>query len=251
MNCGIKKKYNLNNMIDKLETGVEKLLNAEVSDLSNIEFITSIISNIGLFQDLRKSPENPNISMYGNDVNYMMNKPKCGLWQTPIQLSKFVVELRDKNIKTYLDIGTLTGWTITFVAAYLSRFGLEYVDAYDIYPECNLDVQHVWKKYNLPINYIVAPYKKQLGLIKSEYDFIFIDGNHEYNYVRADYDRFKNMTTMLGFHDINDYWCTGVVKVWNEVKNENKSNSIIYEYIDHPNNFRLMGIGCIKILKTL
>jgi hypothetical protein len=62
-----------------------------------------------------------------------------------------------------------------------------------------------------------------------EIDFLFIDGNHDYEFARADYEnysRFVAFAGLIGFHDIFDMFDKvnkkgrggGVGKLWNELK---------------------------------
>ncbi len=49
------------------------------------------------------------------------------------------------------------------------------------------------------------------------YDFIFIDGSHQYENVKADFENYKHMTpSVIGFHDIN-HPEFGVRRLWNEI----------------------------------
>ncbi len=55
------------------------------------------------------------------------------------------------------------------------------------------------------------------------YDFIFIDGSHQYADVKADFENYKHMTSrVIGFHDIN-HPEFGVRKLWNEILQEQPS----------------------------
>ncbi len=48
------------------------------------------------------------------------------------------------------------------------------------------------------------------------YDLIFIDGSHQYRDVKADFENYRHMTTVIGFHDIN-HPNLGVKRLWNEI----------------------------------
>uniref|UniRef100_A0A6C0BEI3 Methyltransferase n=1 Tax=viral metagenome TaxID=1070528 RepID=A0A6C0BEI3_9ZZZZ len=232
--------------MDKLQEALIWISTANIDDLRNIDTLSYWIGHAGLFFDSRKSPHDPLVSIYGDDVKYMLDSTGKGMWQTPCQLSPFLITLSYKNIKTYLDIGTLTGWTITFIAAYLKRFGLEAVDAIDIDQFCNSETQDIWQQFEIPINYIVCKSSDIEKNISDMYDFIFIDGNHEYANVKEDFQRYGQRTCMMAFHDINDHFCTGVVRLWNEIKLVYRSTYSFTEFIDHPNKYMLMGIGLVE-----
>jgi len=73
-------------------------------------------------------------------------------------------------------------------------------------------------------------------------DLLFIDGDHEYEGVKADYNNYSNLVAKGGlivFHDIYNEKCD-VPKFWNEVK----QGKIIVE-IYNPHSSNHMGIGII------
>ena len=56
---------------------------------------------------------------------------------------------------------------------------------------------------------------------RAPFDFIFIDGDHNYDGVLADYKNYSPMGRIIGFHDINhppDSRAYGPTKLWNELK---------------------------------
>ncbi len=100
-------------------------------------------------------------------------------------------------------------------------------------------------------------YAKQI--IGSPVDFMFIDGDHSYEGVKADYINFKDVVKpggFIAFHDILDtpvHRSNGcyVAQFWNELK----ATGIEYwEFVDNneymcytaPNPSKSMGIGVIK-----
>lgn len=238
--------------MDRLTKTIEWLLNASISDITNKELLTRKIGDCGLFCDDRKSPEDSSKSIYGDDHIYKIqvnsnNKSDIehagGLWQTPMQLAEYLISCKDRGIETLLEIGTLTGFTSVIICAYLKRFHLKKYDTYDIYPVCKLD--NIFKKYNLPINYKVGSPNFIINDVDKYYDLVFIDGDHSYNGVKTDFNNFGKNCKFVCFHDINDYFCTGVVEFWKELK-LTYTNNTFYEFTMHPNNFRLMGIGIME-----
>lgn len=79
-------------------------------------------------------------------------------------------------------------------------------------------------------------------------DFAFIDGDHTYEGVKADFDMYKPLMRsggLMAFHDIvpdNQDPSCGVGQLWEELKSEYK----YWEFIDDPKQ-RVMGIGVIEI----
>jgi hypothetical protein len=234
--------------MQRLQETLEWLARAPTTDLKNKHTLMHWICHVGLFYDNRTSPHDALVSLYGSDAAYMLSSADhdMGIWQTPCQLAGFLIAISGKKIHTYLDIGTLTGWTTTIVAAYLKRFGLQHMDTLDVVCDCLPQAQYLWKEFDLPINYIVDVSGVFNGQLRQSYDFIFIDGNHEYEFVKRDFMTYRNKAKMLALHDINDYFCTGVVALWKEIQTEYKFEYNFYEFIDHPNGFKLMGIGFIE-----
>ena len=88
--------------------------------------------------------------------------------------------------------------------------------------------------------------KEQLEKILGEnkLDFIFIDGNHFYNYVKQDfeiYSKFMRKGGVVAFHDIAKNEEGTVDIYWNEIKNNYKHEELTL----HPNQEK--GIGVLYI----
>ena len=76
------------------------------------------------YEKVKIAYHNSSRCVYGNDVKYMMDEKKIGLWQIPLQISSYLIKLVSfGNINTLLEIGTCSGATTTVMAIYLQRFG--------------------------------------------------------------------------------------------------------------------------------
>ncbi len=233
----------------RLDATVRWMLGASKEELADVPLLADWIGRAGLACDRRTSPMDPNHSLYGDDVRYMLGAPdQGGSWQTPTQLAGFLALAATRGVRSYLDVGTYKGWTITLAAAYLKAFGLEHVDTYDVEAHCSPDLQALWRLHGLPISYHVS--RDVAGAIvpklRPAYDLVFIDGSHEYADVRADYERNKGAARILVFHDVIDHFCGGVVRLWRELREETRGHAMLSEFTTHPNGFDLMGIGVLE-----
>jgi Methyltransferase domain len=244
----------MEDLLQPLERTVAWLASATEQELRDEAVLADQIGRTGLFHETRPSPDDPSKTLYGDDARYMLpgdmaygpDDTRLGLWQTPTQLARFLIHASGRCIRLYLDIGTLSGWTVTVVVAYLRRFGLQRADTLDIFPYCHRATQELWARHGLPITYVRCEPHEIADRVDTWYDCVFIDGDHSYGSVRRDYETYKDRARMLVFHDINDAFCAGVVQLWTELKAETAGAAELFEFTAHPNGFRLMGIGCLE-----
>ena len=176
------------------------------------------------------------------------NKPykncKFGLWQIPRQLAETLIYLSDKNIKSFMEIGTYAGFTTLLIVSYLKRFSnfnkCISVDVFDLRPD---DIKDLFLKLNIEHKISTSSEFKN-----KKFDLCFIDGNHEYKWVKKDFLNVGVNSKFCMFHDINDRNCgkEAVPKFWNELKNNNKIS--YHEFLYHSQKNKIMGIGIIKML---
>lgn len=221
---------------------------ASMNQLTNEDWVTTQVGTVGLWFESRTHPDMPNLNMYGDDAVYMNKVERVGLWQVPRQLAQYLIRLKDCDIQHFLDIGTCSGATITVIAIYLLRFGLLSVQTIDVYRLLDTRLIEKWDELRLPIEYtLMSPSAKFTDVMKrSKYDVVFIDGNHEFAYVWDDYNRAKDISRWLTFHDINDVFCAGVVQAWVTIKDSGKYSDI-FEFTYHSHGLRLMGIGLLQL----
>ena len=234
-------------MHSRLRETLDWLSRASAEQLGDKAELADHIGRAGLFDDGRRAPQDPSQSLYGADARYALptRDNSMGLWQTPLQLAGFLIAVRDKGIRTYLDVGTFNGWTIAIVAAYLKRFGLQRVDSVDVFALCTQATRDLWREYDLPITYVLCPAHEILERVGAAYDFAFIDANHEYESVKRDFFAYAPLARMVGFHDIHDHHCPGVVRWWKELRAMHPE-CVFNEFTEHPNGWDLMGIGVVE-----
>lgn len=82
-------------------------------------------------------------------------------------------------------------------------------------------------------------------------DFIFIDADHNYQAVKADYEmylKYMNTNSIMAFHDIFKLhgFPIGAATFWNEIKS-NYKHLEIRDSINTPSNWESGGIGVLYI----
>jgi hypothetical protein len=219
----------------KLAVVLDRIAAADLEDLRRVHFVEALIQQIGLVNDKR--------NIYGNDELYMNNIPR-GLWQIPRQLAKLAVFLSSRKIESFLEIGTYTGHTFAFLMAYLVRFNPTLFGiTMDLY------------KHN-PVEHLLrGRFKAQFTIGRNQhfatrrFDFCFIDGDHSFDAVSADFNIVGRNSKICAFHDINDAIVEGwpgndggVPRFWQQLKT-NHTDWDFCEFTCHSRGDRVMGIG--------
>jgi cephalosporin hydroxylase len=168
------------------------------------------------------------------------------LWQYPNQLSKFSLMLSNIKVKSYMEIGCRFGGTFIFISEILKKNNTELKNyACDIISKS--DILEEYSKYS-NFNYLnISSQEKYFHDLCSEIkpEFVFIDGDHSYEGVKNDFSIFEHMseTKYITFHDISNDVCPGVVKMWQEIKQNNnfETHEFTEQYESVKGNF--LGIG--------
>jgi hypothetical protein len=220
-------------LYSKANLDVDLILNATTSELSSEDFLCDVIRKTGL----RYFP-----NVYGDDEPYIVDGD--GVMQIPIQLSKLMLFLKDKKIKTFIDIGTAGGFTVSLLSAYLLRFNKNLkVTTVDVVN--NFEYYYLVKD-KLPIKYIVGDYSELNGKYS---DFCFIDDGHRYSEVNNNYEEIGKFSKICACHDVNNpHWCPEVCQFWSDLKPKYRS---VTELFNHPNDKNTMGIGVVEKQKLI
>lgn len=75
------------------------------------------------------------------------------------------------------------------------------------------------------------------------YDFIFIDGDHTYKGVKADWENYGHMGKIVAFHDIAGQ--PGCYRLWEELHQEYRTVEFTHSRDGNVNNGVWMGIGVL------
>jgi len=219
-------------MPQSLRQTVDTIKKVSLNELHNVEFVSSLIKNVGLYPDTR--------NLYGKDKIYECAIPKQGLWQQPHELAEFLIFLSDMHISSGIEIGTGSGYTAVIMAAYLQRWSDTH--SFVTLDALNFDFAKLIQSFkDLPIEFFPAS-SNQFKQKKFTFDFCFIDGDHTYKSIMLDYACVGRSARICAFHDINDQSCPGASKFWNELK---KTAVFKKEFIHDPEHLNYFGIGCI------
>ena len=175
-------------------------------------------------------------NMYGDKYeNYLSTN--SGLWQLPEEFADLMVFLSDKNIKTFLNIGTFNGYSFNVLANFLHSINSTQcitIDPIDHNPIKDEKFEYLSDTSD--------------SFVNQQFDLVFIDGLHSYDGVKTDYENVGKFAKYCIFHDIEDSFILnqpgyngGVPVFWEEVK---KSKKYI-EFIDVNKPVKIMGIGVL------
>ena len=223
----------LNNEIENGLKVVEEILSCSDIELNNRGFLLERFLDYG-------------IPLMDSDIfsafSSAMNKSGFGSIQLPTEFIDFLRRLIPLKITTAAEVGSFRGGSAYFMAAVLQRankdFSLTIID-----PVYNLlGFDRFQKKLHI-INKIPSTSDDFKGEI---FDFVFIDGAHDFNSVMKDFENIgKTSAKAVAFHDIHghefDDQGGGTVKAWGAIKEQLRLSCEICEYAHSVE--RSLGIG--------
>jgi cephalosporin hydroxylase len=180
--------------------------------------------------------------------------------QTEREHDAFIAILQHENCRSYLEIGSMWGQSLWKVAHALPNGSrVVSVDSMVDRPTAEPSLYaciNALRRIGYDAHFIngdsTAP--DTIARVKAlgPFDALFIDGNHSFDYVKADWENYGPMARIVGFHDINwkDTWKSakgnhptaaqmGAERVWNEIKDGYRHE----EFRWHPtNNYHGIGV---------
>ena len=218
----------------------------------------------GLFLKLKtkkfKSLKSLISTTYGVFFNVLLEQWRIRPGQVREEFLKLLQILAKRQINSMLEIGTNLGGTLFLFTRVINPHAL--IISLDLpngpygggYPAWRIPF---YKSFSINDQKMVllredshkpsTLTKVEKILNESPLDFLFIDGDHSYDGVKADFEMYKSLVRpggIIAFHDICPYTelDLGVNRFWNEIKNQIKSVEIIKD-----SNQIGFGIGILFI----
>lgn len=169
-------------------------------------------------------------------------KKESGIFlsQYPNQFASYLLKIKQLNIpiKSYVEFGVDYGGSLIITTEFLKKFyPLEKIVAVDKIPMKN--VLNIYSKTQ-PITYIQSDTKD--AVLEEEYDLGFIDADHSYESAKNDYLILKDRCKLLALHDACNADLPGVIRLWEEIKNQYESYEFFQQYYKDK---KYLGIGLI------
>lgn len=215
-----------------------------VKKIKDKEFLeTNLILKLGL--------NNENLNEQPKELSeYFGGGLGLRIWQYPNQFSKYLVELSKhaKKINSYLEIGCRHGGTFILTTEFLKRLNPSFVNstAIDIIPVPDLLSSYLSNSPYANFIQIDSSSSYFETFIQSNFfDLVFIDGNHDYDFVKKDAESTREFCNIQVFHDTVNDACPGVGAYWNELKETHGELYDFFDFIDQYDsvNGSFLGIG--------
>ncbi len=220
-------------------TRINFIKESNLEDLKNSDYLEKLIIKLGFNTEILR--EQPQI-VKDNGGGLL-------IWQYPNQFSKYLCLLNKQRIQSYIEIGCRWGGTFVLTNEYLKIFNdinksvaVDIIDS-PVSNYCALNNETEFIKIN-------SQSQEFIDYMNNNYfDLIFIDGDHSYAGVKNDYEISKNSGKIFVFHDIVNDVCPGVVKFWNELKNNENNKYDFFEFTEqyedvfNDTHQKFLGIG--------
>ena len=171
----------------------------------------------------------------------------CGFglkyWQYPSQFSQYLCFLSKYKISSYLEIGIRYGGIFILTLEYLKRFQA-IKEAIGIEVLFNKSLSK-YSKFNNVSKFIKIDSTSEefSSLINDKkFDLVFSDGNHDEDYCRKDSNILKEKSKILVVRNIISDACSGVQKIYMEIKRNYYNKFNFYEINQQYDSiFKLYG----------
>jgi len=154
------------------------------------------------------------------------------------------------KLNNFLEIGFAAGINNTFINKF---FNFKKIVTVDYVQPAGINTSTFFSNLRFKNLILIcgnSTSKNTISNVKAHgrYDFIFIDGGHDYETVKKDfhnYSQLLNQNGVIALHDIYSDICPGVARFWRELKKRNKKNYSFVELFDSKQEFKY-GIGILR-----
>ena len=217
-------------------TRVALIRERDISRLQDVDQVTALIEELGLNDE--------GLEEYPAEL-----RPFCGqglrIWQYPRQLGRYLVDLANLNIRSYLEIGIRHGGTFVATVEYLQRFGpLDLALGIDLLPSPSMTA---YSQMNPTARFVRINTQSdeftQLLHKHPNLDLVFIDSFHQEQQRRREVEAVLGRARAIAVHDIAHDDLPGLRNAWNELKamSEFECREYVEQYPSLGRSF--MGIG--------
>ncbi len=153
--------------------------------------------------------------------------------QNPHELAGFLALAQKRGVKHVLEIGTGE-------SAGLARFMTEVlgwsVVSVDIHPPSVTPKSDKWT--------FIQGDSKTVEIPHGHFDMVFIDGDHSFEGLKSDWERFSSLAPLVGIHDISEEgnYKDSVTKFWREIAHT-KTGRLRSGFDEYIVEYSGMGIG--------
>jgi hypothetical protein len=214
-----------------------------VPGVRNAHDLCTLICEVGLRHDPRGLYDE-----YGD--HQLPEGHPGGAWQHPMELSTFLWEgqdvFRTMGVRSYLDVGTFTGYTFFIIREFLRAHvcpelraktvdPFDYVHDPELRPHVEADMQQCTAQ--------------QVAAAGERYDFVLVDGLHQAPGPTDDFETVRGWARLVAFHDIADRFCPDVVAAFQHYSTQDPGVERAWRFTHSKcGNF---GIGLLQLRSLL
>jgi len=218
--------------------GVKQLLTFPCSEITNVDRLEWILARIGL------KPHPRGERLYGARGARNMVGSGGGMSQHPMQLAPALLRLSQLEVRSYLELGVDSGWTLAVVTAFLRRFGPVQVTGVDLtFARIARTTRHTLKLFNVRLvpRRVFTPTTR---------DLCFIDASHALRDLIVDFEEMHPRCRNMLFHDVSDFDCWrnaggGPARFWAGLKSQLPRNRWT-EFVMQPDLYPpTFGLGLL------
>ena len=184
----------------------------------------------------------------------MYDGTRLHMMQSPWELADFIFALKKHEInnnfriKNFLDVGFSSGQNNSVLNKFFNFENIVALDNFSSHINTDALFANLQHK-NLTLAIGDSTSSRIIDIVNKlgNYDLIFIDANHTYEYVKKDFENFKPFLEkggVIGFHDVDCPDWKGVNKFWKELEATGEYN--MQSFIEKGYKLQY-GIGMLTI----